>query len=186
MARYFTIGFLGIYKTGDLLMSVFVIQLINMVGNISRMALSRPFGKFSDKHSFAVGMELALGLAAAAFFVNIFTTPKTWFLIAIYTVLYAVSMAGLHQNSYNITYSYVDSNYITEAMAIKNCIGGLFGFSSSLLGSQILKYIQKNGNTLFGIQVYGQQVLSGISFVLTVTALLLTVFVIGKQKIMKQ
>ena len=186
MARYFTIGFLGVYKTGDLLMSVFVVQIINIIGNVMRMALSKPFGRFTDKYSFAVGMELALGISATGFFINMFTTPKTWYLIAIYTVLHAVSMAGLNQNSFNITYSYVDSNYITEAMAIKNCIGGIFGFCASLVGSQILKHVQANGNTLFGVHVYGQQVLSGISFTLTIAALLLTVFVIGKQKIMKQ
>ncbi|MBQ8214489.1 MAG: hypothetical protein IJZ80_10800 [Clostridia bacterium] len=186
MAKYFTIGFLGTYKTNDLLISVFVVQIINMLGNVMRMLVSKPFGRFSDKRSFAVGMELALVIAAIGFFVNMFTTPKTWYLIAIYTVLYAISMAGLNQNSFNITYSYVNSDYITEAMAIKNCIGGLCGFGASLLGSQILKYVQSNGNTLFGMHIYGQQLLSCISFLLTAVALLLCVFVIGKQRVMKQ
>lgn len=185
-ARYFTIGFLGTYKTNDLMISVFVIQLINMIGNIARMIVSRPFGRFSDKRSFAVGMELALGIAAVSFFANMFAAPKTWYFIAIHTILYAVSMAGLNQNQANITYSYVDSDYITEAMAIKNSISGLCGFGASIVGSQILKYVQSNGNMLFGVQIYGQQLLSGISFVLTVAALLLTVLVIGKQSVMKQ
>ena len=186
MAKYFTVGFLGTYKTNDLLISVFVVQIINMLGNVMRMLVSKSFGRFSDRHSFAVGMELALGIAAIGFFVNIFTTPKTWYLIAIYTILYSVSMAGLNQNSFNIVYSYVNADYITEAMAIKNCIGGLCGFGASLIASQIIKYVQANGNTLFGFRIYGQQILSVISFVLTVSALLLTFLVIDKQKVMKQ
>jgi len=186
MAKYFSLGFLGTYKTNDLLISVFAIQVINMLGNVARMFVSKPFGHFSDKHSFAVGMELALLIAATGFFVNIFTTPKTWYLIAVFTILYTVSMAGLTQNSFNITYSYVNADYITEAMAIKNCIGGLCGFGASLIASRILQYVQSNGNMLFGMSIYGQQILSAISFVLTVLAILLTIFVIGEQKVMKQ
>ena len=186
MAQGFSIGFLGIYKTGDLCMSIFIIQVINIFGNIMRMALSKPLGRFSDKYTFAVGMELALGIAALGFFINIFTTPSTWYLIAIFTVLYSIAMAGLNQNSFNIVYSYVNSDYITEAMAIKSCIGGLCGFAASIMGSQILKYVQANGNSLFGMHIYGQQVLCAISFVLAVVAGLLAVFVISKQKVMKQ
>ena len=186
MASYFTSGFLGTYKVNDLLISVFVIQLINIAGNVTRILVSRSFGRFSDRRSFATGMSLALTIAVVGYFILIFTAPKTWYFIAIYTVLYAVSLAGLNQNSFNIAYSYVDSEYITEALAIKNCIGGLFGFGASLLGGQILRYIQGNGNTLFGIQVYGQQVLAVISCILGIIALLITIFVIGKQKVMKQ
>ena len=181
-AKYMTVGFLGIYKTGDLMMTVFAVQVINIAANVVRMLVSRPFGKFSDKYSFAAGMALALSFAATAFLVNSFTTPATRWLIAVYAVLYAVALAGLNQNAFNITYSYVASDYITEAMAIKNCFGGLCGFGASLLGGGLLRTVQANGNRLFGITVYGQQLLSGISFCLTVVALLLTVFVVGRQK----
>ena len=186
MACYFTGGFLGTFKVNDLLISVFVIQLINIVGNIMRMLLSRPFGRFSDKHSFVSGMSLALTIAAGGYFMLIFTTQKTWYFVAVYTIMSAISLAGLNQNSFNIIYSYVDSEYITEALAIKSCIGGLFGFGASLVGGQILRYIQGNGNMLFGIHVYGQQVLAIISFILVILALLIAFFVIGKQKVMKQ
>ena len=183
---YMTQGFLGTFKVKDLLMSVFIIQIFNIVGNVTRMAVSRPLGRFSDKHSFAAGMSVSLAALAVAYLSVVFTTPKTWPLIAAYTILRAVATAGLNQNSFNIAYSYVDSNYITEALAIKNCIGGLGGFGASLLGSRILKYIQANGNSIFGIHLYGQQFLASISFVLALVALAVMVFVVGKQKVMKQ
>lgn len=151
-----------------------------------RIAVSKPFGRFSDKRSFAAGMSVALVILAAGYLTLVFTTQKTWGLIALYTVLYAIAIAGLNQNSFNIAYSYVASDYITEALAIKNCIGGLCGFGASLLGSRILKYIQSNGNSIFGIHIYGQQLLGGISFLLVIAALAVMVFVVGKQKVMKQ
>lgn len=185
-ARYFTIGFVGIYKTKDLAISLFVIQLVNICGEAARALISKPFGKLSDRTSFAHGIEIALGIAAAAFLCLMFTGTATWFLIVPYTVLYAVCLAGLNANSFNITYNFVRSDCIAEAMSIKNCIGGLFGFGASLLGGRLLNRIQENGNRFLGIEVRGQQVLAGCSVLLIVAAFLVTHFVIGKQKAMKQ
>ena len=95
-------------------------------------------------------------------------------------------MAGISQNFFNIAYSYVDGDYFVEASAIKNSISGILGFLMSLAASALLDHIQKNGNMLFGIHVYGQQVLSVISFVLALAAILFNKFVIQKQKVMIQ
>lgn len=182
-ARYFSIGFMGIYKTKDLLISVFAVQIINTVANILRIVVSKPFGRYSDKNSFAKGFELAVAIAMASFFVSIFITPSTWYLIIIQTVLYNVSLAGTNMNSFNITYSYVDQRYFTQAMSIKNCLSGIFGFGASILGGKLLKLIQANGNSLFGIHIYAQQFLSVISFVFTVILLIHMKLVIEKQQV---
>lgn len=186
IARYMTLGFLGTFKTNDLLLSVGTVQIINMIANIGRMAVSIPFGKYSDKHSYAGGMKLAYIIIAFGFLTLTFTTPKRWWLIIVYTVLFNVSLAGSNQNSSNIAYSYVKSEYIVPAMAIKNSIGGIFGFLSSLAGSRILAYVQANGNTFLGIPMYGQQLLAAISFVVVIIAILFIHFVIEKQKVMLQ
>ncbi len=182
-ARYFSIGFMGIYKTKDLLMSVFSVQVINISANVIRMLVSKSFGKYSDKHSYAKGFELAMYFACAGFLFNMLTVPETKYFIVLYTVLYYVSLAGTNMNSFNITYSYVDAKYVTQAIAIKYSIGGIFGFAASLLGGQILTSVQNNQNMVLGIHVYGQQILAFISFVLTIAAIIFTKVVIEKQKI---
>lgn len=186
VARYFSVGFLGIFKYKDLLMTAFLVQVINIIASVARMFVSKPFGRYSDRTSFSKGFKLGLCLAAASFFVNIFVTKSTWVLIIVHTVLYNCCMAGTNQNSFNIVYSYVDSQYITQAMAIKNCIGGLFGFGASLIGGKILEIIQSNGNMVFGVHIYGQQILAVISFAVTVVAIIYTQKVIEKQKVMIQ
>ena len=186
MGLCLTIGFLGTFKTKDLLLSVFAVQLINIAANIVRIAISRAFGRYADRTSFAKGFELALIFAAGAFFFNIFTTRSHWFFIVIYTVLYNVSMAGVNQNEFNIAYSYVDQSCITQALSMKNCLGGAVRFGASLLGGKILSAVQANGNRVLGIPMYGQQLLSAISFVLVVITLLFTHFVVTQQKVMKQ
>ena len=182
-AVYFTIGFMGIYKTKDLLLSVFLIQIINIIANVARMLISRKFAVYSDKHSFAKGMELGLCIAALAFFINIFTTKDTWWLVIVFTILYNVSVAGTNQNSFNIAYSYVPLNCITQAMSIKNSISGICGFLASIAGGAVISAVQNNGNMVFGVKIYAQQILSAISFVMIVAAALYIHFVIAKQSI---
>ena len=186
IAVYFTIGFLGVYKTNSLGMSILLVQIVNIGSNFARMMISKPFGRYSDKHSYAKGFKLGLILQAIAYLIIVFTNPSSWWLIIAFTALNSCATAGTNQNSFNITYSYVDSKYITQAMAFKNSIGGLCGFLSSLAGGKLLSVIQENGNQLFGISVYPQQVLGAISFILLVAAVIYTSKVIDKQKILLQ
>ena len=187
VSRYIVVGFMGTYKNS--LYTLGVIQLINIIGNLARALLSKPFGMYTEKRTFAKGIELGLIIAAVGMFANIFTTPETAFCVIIYTVLYNVCMAGVSGNITNITYSYVDSRYFAEASAIKNSVAGLFGFGASLLGGWILDLIQSNQAEIaevVGFTIYGQQVLSAISFVLFIITILFTHFVVSKQKVMIQ
>ncbi len=186
MARYFTIGFMGTYKTKELALTVGTVQVINMAGNLFRLLVSKPFGRYSDKKSFAKGFNLALLIAGTGFLINIFTTPESVWCVVIFTVLYSVSMAGTNQNSYNIIYSYVESDFIVEAMSVKNCIGGLMGFFASIIGGKVLSAVSANGNTVFGIHMYGQQLLSLISLVFVLAAMAYNFLVLEKAKIIKQ
>jgi len=184
--RYFSLGFMGTFKTKDLMLSVFAVQLINIVANTLRMFISVPFGRYSDRTSFAKGIKLGMYIAVGAFVASMLATKSTWYYIVIHTVLLNCAYAGIGQNSINIVYSYVDVKYVTQAMAIKNSVGGIVGFLSSLLGGKILGLIQANGNTFFGMQVYGQQVLSAVSAIMMVIAIVYIKKVIEKQEIMVQ
>lgn len=185
-AKGLTVGFLGIYKTKDLMLTVGTVQIINIIGNLCRFAMSKPIGRFADRHSFVKGIELALSIAAVGFAFNIFSSPTAKWCIVVYTILYAVSSAGTTQNFNNIVYSYVDSEYFVQASAVKNSLGGIVGFGASLIGSRILAAVREGGNQLFGVTVYGQQVLSAASLLFTIVTILFAHFIIEKQKIMTQ
>ena len=177
-AGSFTLGFLGVYKTNDLLMTLFAIELVNMAANLCRVFVTAPFGKYADRNSFAKGLRLGAILLAFAFFCCMITTPRTWYFIILFTILYNMSLAGTNQNSFNIIYSYIDSQYITQAMAIKSCVGGICGFVAALFGGWILAAVQENGNRVFGLHIYGQQLLAAISLILAITAILYLHFAI--------
>ena len=180
---YITTGFLGVYKTEDLLISLSVVSIITSIASVGRMLLSKPFGKYSDKKTYAKGLELGYLIIAVSFVALVFTAPDTWWLIIVYTVLYSVGCAGVVQNTNNIAYSYVEAEFISQAMAFRSAISGIVGFLGALLGAKILEVVQANGNMFFGIHMYGQQLMAVLSFLCIVVALLIIHFVIAKNKI---
>ena len=122
-------------------------------------------------------------LAAASFVFCVITVPATRYLTIIQIMLYHMAGAGVGQNMLNITYNFVDSKYFVQASAIKYSISGLCGFGASMLGSFILGAVQANGNTLFGVTIYGQQLLSAISLVIVLVGIVFVKLVMEKQKI---
>ena len=190
VAIYTTLGSLGAYKL-DLFGGVSFIsavigvnlfaQIVNNLGCLSRFALSKPFGRYSDKRSYTKGIELALIIAIVAYAINIFSAPNTWFLVIIFTVLYHVFQAGTSANMLNITYNYVDEKYFVQASAIKNSIGGVCGFTAGLLASRLVDAMV-GGKEIFGVTVYAPQILSFISCILMICAFLFTKLVIEKQE----
>lgn len=189
---YFTYGFLGVFKTQSvesgygLGMSLFLVSAITMVANFSRLIISKPFGRYSDRKSYAKGMELGYFLMAGSYLAIAFTTPNTWFMIIVFTVLYNVGSAGVVQNTSNIVYSYVDSNFISQAMAFRSAISGIVGFVAAILGAKMLDVIQSAGNVFMGLNVYGQQVMGFISFICIMVSVAIIHFVVAKNKVIVQ
>lgn len=186
-AHYFILGFMGTYELGELALGVGIVQIIKNSGVLARFALTRPIARYTDKKGYAKGLSLGITIAAASFFTNIFTTPSLWWLIIVYTVLNGIANAGIGQNFLNISYSYVEEKYFVQASAIRNSVGGVFGFLAALAGGEILKAVQavnpaRGSIEIFGVEIFGQQILSAISFVFAVAALLFIHFVLEKQK----
>lgn len=171
-STYMTMGFMGIYKTKDLLYTVVAVQGINVGGYLARFVFTKPIALYTDRTSYAKGVKLGLIIALVAFLINMFATPTMRFPVILFTLVYNISCAGTGQNMMNIIYSYVDRKYFVEASAIKNSVAGLCGFGASLVGGCILNAVQKNGNQVLGIPVYGQQLLSAISAIISLIGIL--------------
>ena len=188
VATGMTTGFMGIYKTSptELGFKVGEVQIINNVGCLCRFAVSKPFGKFSDKTSYATGILLGTTIAATCFVLNIFTSPSARWLIYVYTVLYNCSLAAIHQNFFNITFDLVETKYFVQASSVKAALSGVCGFGASLVGAAILSGVQTNGNSFMGIDMRGQQLLSAISAVIMIVLVLFVLLVLRKQKKIEQ
>lgn len=177
-ARYIAIGFMGTYKTIDLGFTVGQIQLMNVAANLGRFAVSKPFGRYSDRRLYSDGYFLGNILTLGAYVIGIFTSAKTKWLMLPFTMLYQMSFAGTNQNTFNMMYCFVDAEYILPAMTVSNSIRGISGFIASLIGSSVLSAVQKNPQMGFA----GQQLLCVISALLIGVSLVFNKKIVSKQK----
>lgn len=193
-----SLAYYGVYKNNVLEFDMMFIAVLSAVSAISRIAFSRFFGKLADKYSWRMMLKICFSIAALAFLVVVFTKPgKCLFtlfgykiyiqhiLFMAYSIIYAVSMAGINSGLMNIIFDYVPKEERAPALGIKASVGGLAAFGSSFLGGYIIHTTQSDGDMLLGHTVYGQQILSAITFVLCIGLILYMVLVvdrIGKKK----
>ncbi|NLZ36025.1 MAG: MFS transporter [Clostridiales bacterium] len=182
-----SIPFYGVYKINELGFSLKYVSILSIMYAISRVTFSKYFGRYADKHSWSRLLIHSFIIASAAFTINVFTVPSNgrW-MFAIYYCIYAVSMAGINSGVINIIYDYVDKDKIHKALGIKYAAGGVSSFIASLIGGKILSEIQNNGNKLFGITVYAQQVLTFGALIITITLIIYLIKVINVMPKLKQ
>ncbi|MBQ9798191.1 MAG: MFS transporter [Clostridia bacterium] len=177
-----SMNFSAVYIKNDLGYSYAQITLITAIGATLRAIVSRPLGRFADRHSWVTLMRLCMTVSATAFLIYAFCTPTNKWLYILFYLLYSFSMGGTNSGRMNLCFDYVareDRRYI---LGIKATISGLVGFGTSLLAAVLVGYIEGNGNVLFGISLYPQQLLFGITTVMLVALNLFFLPRLQKQK----
>lgn len=181
IADYFVVPFMGTYAIdteNGLGYSLTVVSILSIVGCLIRFVISKPVGRFADKTSQCVMLIPMFGIAAVAMICGMLAAPGREWLFAGYRVLRIVALAGISGGTLNLILEYIPESQYDYATALNQCVIGVLGFVSSLVASLLLSHIQNNGNTLFGIHVFPQQVLSGVGAVITVGIVIyLTVYI---------
>lgn len=161
---FFTTSFHNVYLLQELESSATFIVVAGLFSNVIRIFLSIPFGKFADRYGFARTLTVGFAFATVAFGILIFWRPANGqILYLIYQIPHSCALATLSGSLVNVLLQYVKPQERVSSQGIYAASNGLFTFLGSVLGGQLLTMIQTNGNHLFGISVYGQQVLSLIS-----------------------
>ena len=179
--------FYGTYLIKELGFSLQFVSILSIVYSLVRASVSTFWGKFADKNSFASMVRLCLLIAGAGFLVNVFTVPSNGAVFyTVYYALYAVAMGGINSALTNLVFDYVAPAARSNALALSQAVSGLAGFLTTLVVSGLVTHIQESGNTLFGMSVYAQQVVSALAFVFTMAAVVYVTLVIlpvkGKKK----
>ena len=176
-------AYYGVYKNNELGFSMKYVALLSVLSAISRIAFSRFFGKLADRYSWLSMLKICFGVAACAFFINIFTVPSNgkW-MFALYSCIHAVSMAGINSGLMNVIFDYTLPEDRAPSLGIKSALGGICGFLSSFLGGYIVHVTQSCGNRIGGNIIYGQQILSAITFFLCVMLTIYLVLISGTGK----
>ncbi|MBQ8881994.1 MAG: MFS transporter [Clostridia bacterium] len=175
--------FYGTYQIKELGFSMTFVSILSAGYAIIRSIFSTPMGKFADKYSFAKMLNICFIIMTAGYIINVFTVPSNGMVFyTIYYMLSAIAMAGINSATINLIYDYVAVENRTSALALSSTLSGFAGFFTTLIVSPLVSFIQENGNTLFGISVYAQQVVSIIAVVLLVVLLIYLNTVVAKIK----
>ena len=178
---YSTSPFYGTYVTKELGFSMVLISVISALGCLARALFSRPMGGFADKYSFSTMLILCFGFLALALLINTFTVPSNGKIFyTAYVVIHAFALAGINSSLINLIYDYVPSRMRVAALAFQNILAGLIGFLATVICSRLVAYIQSHGNQFLGINVYAQQILNAIGFVISLLAILYLCTVVKK------
>lgn len=169
ICTHITTSFFGTYQIKELGFDMTFVALLSVAYTAVRVPSSLLLGKYADKFSFAKMLKICYSLAAAAFLFATFTAPSNGkIFFTIYYMLFAAAMGGINSAEINLIFDYASPEKRQNALALKQTVYGLCGFLATLAATPLFNYIQNSGNTFFGVKIYAQQVLSAISFVMTI------------------
>lgn len=188
ITSYATTPFYGAYQKASaeidmgLGFPMWFISILATVYAFTRAGFSYFWGYYADKYSFANMIRICFAISGLGFLANVFCTPANgWIVYTAYQVISAISMAGINSALINLCYDYVGEEKRRDALAICLACAGLLGFLTTNLMAPLVRYIEGNGNHIFGIYVHAPQVTSLIAFVLSIVCILyVSIFMVKK------
>lgn len=167
--------FYGTYAINELGFNLKFVATLGLAGNVSRILVSKFWGRYADKNSFAKMIEKCFMVLFVSQMLVVFATPQNGkVLFILYYVVHGVAMGGINSAFVNLIFDYVPVEKRADSLSVTQAAAGTVGFITTLCASPVVSAMQQNGNRIFGFTVYAQQLLSAVSAAIT---LLLIVFV---------
>lgn len=183
ISTYSSVPFYGTYQIGELGLNLKFVSAITICGSISRILVSKFWGKYADRKSFAAMIEKCFIFMAISQICVIFAVPATGkAMFILYNVFHGIALGGINSALINLIFDYVPQEKRADSLAITQALAGFTGFLTTLCISPLVSYIQKNGNTVFGLPIYAQQLITTIALIFTVVAIFYTRVVFIKKK----
>ena len=183
VALYSTYPFYGTYTIKELGFTMTFVSILSAAYAIARALASRPLGRYADKHSFTRMLNICYAIVLVAYAVNVFTVPANGkVMYTIYYILYAIAMGGINSASTNLIYDFVEPDKRVVTLALQHAMAGFSGFFATILVGFLVSYIQESGNTFLGLNVYAQQVVSGIGVIMVAVSLVYLNTVVKKMQ----
>lgn len=178
-ANHCTVSFYSTYCIKELGFSLTTVSIIALISSGARILVSKFWGSYADHNSFAKMIIWCFLVTAVGFIATTFAVPANGiYLYPIYSICHAIGQGGINSALINLCYDYVPFSKRADALAFSQAAAGLTGFLAALCASPLVSHIQANGNRLFGIPVYAQQVTSIIAFFLVIAVIIYVVFVV--------
>ena len=165
--------FLSTYQIKELGFSMTFVAWLSVINASVRIISSMFLGRYADRNSFAKMLKICYLIVAASFLAMTFTTPSNGHIMyTVYEVFMAAAMGGINSAEINLVFDSLSPDKRKNTLSIKQIAYGLCGFTATLIATPLVNYVQASDNTLLGIPVYAQQVLSFVSFILVIILLI--------------
>lgn len=164
VASYVSTPFYSVYMISELGFSLTFVSVLGIVTSVSRILVSRFWGSYADRKSFAALLEKCFMLFTLSFVFAMMARPENGkVMFILYNICYGIAMGGINSGVINLVFDYAPAEQRADALAICQACAGLVGFLTTLAASPLVTAIQNAGNTFMGITVYAQQVVSAVS-----------------------
>lgn len=183
IATYVSTPFYGTYQINELGFSLKFVSVLTICSSLVRISVSMFWGKYADKKSFAHMIEkclIILGISHGCVAMAVPTNGKIMFLL--YYVFHGMALGGINSALINLIYDYVTPEQRADSLAICQSMAGVTGFASTLLVSPLITMVQSNGNQVFTMTMYAQQITSMISLAVLVIAVIYVRFALIRKR----
>jgi len=180
---YCSTPFFGTYQINELGFSLTFVSVITMIGSLIRALFSRVLGRFADRHSFLSLTLVCLVIWGISGVITALATPQNdKIMFTLFYIISGVSSVGFGSMMFNLVFEYAEPENQSDSLAVSLALSGLVGFLATLIVSPLVSHIQSAKNTLFGIPIYAQQVVSIIKVIVTLVTIVYIHFALIRKK----
>ncbi len=175
--------FFSTYMLGELGLNLKTVSFFTILSSISRVLVSRFWGYYADRKSFASMFEKCLMLMGLSFAFAAFATPQNGkIMFALYYIFHGAAMGGTNSALINLVFDYAKPEIRSQSLAICQAIPGLVGFLATIAFGAMVSSIQENGNRLLGLPIYAQQLAAAITVLIIIVTIIFVHTVVKKMK----
>ena len=183
LSNYAAVPFYGTYMIGELGFTLQFVSVLSIGASIVRVFVSRAWGRYADKNSFASMTAWCFAVLGLAYVCVVFATPGNGaVMMALYYILHGIAFGGVNSALTNLVFDYASLEDRAAAIGVSRAVAGVLGFFTTVAVSPFVAYVQENGNTLFGMSVYAQQVTSAFSAIVIFCGAIYAGKVLAKRK----
>jgi MFS family permease len=170
-AFYICIPFNASYQINELSLPYTFMMLVGFIFNLYRIYITPRLGRLADKYGMAKLLRYSFIALGMNFLFLSLTSPGNkypFFILGAFFASTAWAFVGI--GLFGIQLDFFKNEKRMVWLTITSSVSGAFGFFISIVGGNILSFLQKADVHLFGIKIYAQQILNMVGFLIILFA----------------
>jgi MFS family permease len=165
LAFYISFPFYSSYLINDLKLPYTFIMIVSFFANLYRIFITPKLGSLADRHGMARLLRYTLLALGFNLFAMALTMPgNAYFMYIVSCIFSSTAWAFVGIGLFGVQLDFFSNDKRMTWLALVSSITGVFGFLVSILGGDILSFLQKADLSINGFKIYAQQILSLLGF----------------------